>query len=136
MYENCYVLDTNIWISYFLSGRLNEFYQSVVKKRIKIFTSENLIEEIAEVLHRKKVAKYLIGFKEDYIDFHKSVCVTIHPRPAGIQLPDPDDDFLIDLAIEAKAKSIVTGDKKLLAVRKVSTVRFQSFSSFKKELVS
>ena len=135
MFPNRFILDTNIWISYFLNGTLDHFFNQALKKKLKIFTSDALIDELKEVIERRKISKYLIAPSKEYIDFHKNSCTRIkHVKTFYQGLPDADDNFLIDLALEAKASFIVTGDKKLLEVKRVLGVQFISLNSFEKKL--
>ena len=134
MHQNRYVLDTNIWISYFLNGQLLQFYEALSKNKIELFTSKFLVEEITEVIHRKKIAKYLASTPKVYIEFHKAICNKVDPPRLFTGLPDSDDNFLIDLAIQAQAPRIVTGDKKLLTVLRVGEVHFVSMNFFNKKL--
>lgn len=135
MDQNRYVLDTNIWISYFLNGELLQFSKALSRKKIELFTSKLVIEEITDVIHQKKIAKHLIGLLKEYIDFHEAICTIVGPPKVFFNgLPDPDENFLIDLAIEAKVPHIVTGDKKLLLVSKVAEVQFVSMNFFNTKL--
>jgi len=44
--------------------------------------------------------------------------------------PDPDDNYLFDLALQHQADYLVTGDKKLLAMDSVDDVRIISLRTF------
>lgn len=48
------VIDTNIWISYFISARADYLIKWVLNNDITIFSSDNLYAELYEVLQRPK----------------------------------------------------------------------------------
>ena len=51
------VLDTNIWVSYFIKARFDDLVNLIVDNELIVLTSVELIIELREVLGRKKFAK-------------------------------------------------------------------------------
>jgi predicted nucleic acid-binding protein len=51
----------------------------------------------------------------------------VSPRRRIRACRDPDDDYLLDLAVEAKATAIVTGDKDLLCLDPFRSVRIVGY---------
>lgn len=52
------VLDTNLWISYLISKRLERVEQLLANEKIVLLFSEALLSEFLEVAHRPKFRKY------------------------------------------------------------------------------
>jgi uncharacterized protein len=106
------VLDTNIWVSYFINARADYLAKYILEHDIKVFTSDELVEELREVLQRPKFK--LLFPVNDFIELHLSVCTKVNVSLQFNESPDPDDNFLFDLCIKSKTDYLVTADKRLL----------------------
>ena len=87
--------------------------------RLELITSPLLLQEIAMVLARPRLRKYLsaqeaLRFITDLAAQTTLVADPPAPHPAACR--DPDDDYLIALATASGADAIVTGDLDLIAV--------------------
>ena len=113
------VLDTNIVLSGFLwNGSPHQLWTAAQQGAIELFTSEELIDELQDMLSRPKCAKRLreIGLSANgLLSLYSKVALLVDPVPLPRLAPDPDDDVVIGTAIAAKADFIVTGDKPLLS---------------------
>jgi putative PIN family toxin of toxin-antitoxin system len=86
-----------------------------IDDRLEIVASPKVIAELRRVVMRPKfrrwfdeaVAKQLI----ERIELH----ATIHPDPPPLEgaTADPDDDYLVALAVAARVDAIVSGDRHL-----------------------
>jgi hypothetical protein len=114
------VLDTNIVLSGLLwNGAPRQFLKAAQQDSFELFTSALLIDELADVLSRRKCAKRLreMGLTaEQILMMYSRAASLVNPVPVPRLAPDPDDDAVIGTAIAAKAVLIVTGDKPLLSV--------------------
>ncbi|QQS30547.1 MAG: putative toxin-antitoxin system toxin component, PIN family [Sphingobacteriales bacterium] len=110
------VFDTNIWVSYIIKARLTDLTRLILDNDLTIYRSEKLTQELTEVISRKKFSGYLSLPIINYISFYKSLTKNIKPKIVYGNSPDPNDNFLFELAIAAKATHIVTGDKILSAL--------------------
>jgi len=110
------VFDTNIWVSYIIKARLTDLTRLILDNDLTIYRSEKLTQELTEVISRKKFSGYLSLPIIHYISFYKSLTKNIKPKIVYGNSPDPNDNFLFELAIAAKATHIVTGDKILSAL--------------------
>ncbi|KFC24566.1 putative toxin-antitoxin system toxin component, PIN family [Chryseobacterium sp. FH1] len=128
------ILDTNIWVSYFFNGKLNELSKIILDNELSVFTTSFLIDELKDVLSREKIKKKLKFSLDSYIDFHQQVTEHFQITEEFEGCPDPKDNFLFDLAIQSKAKTIVTGDKKLLDF-KTENISVISLSDFLQDLL-
>ena len=59
MNREVYILDTNIWISYLLSGKYHHLIELILRNNLEIVTCKGLIIELEQVLQRKKFKKYI-----------------------------------------------------------------------------
>lgn len=105
----------------------------VVDNNLIVYSSNELVAELTEVLGRAKFAKYLKLATTEYIDFHHDLVTHISVPLEYKGCPDPKDNYLFDLAIKTNS-IIVTGDKKLLAVSPLDGVELVSLTAFKSTL--
>jgi putative PIN family toxin of toxin-antitoxin system len=87
--------------------------------RIELITSPALLREIASVLARPRLRRYLsIEEAERFVaDLAGVTALTADPSsPHPAVSRDPDDDYLVALAHAADAETIVTGDADLLSL--------------------
>ncbi|MBU1821203.1 MAG: putative toxin-antitoxin system toxin component, PIN family, partial [Bacteroidetes bacterium] len=106
---------------------------------IEIYADENLITEISEVSQRDKFKKYVTGEEiELFVEIIIERLIIINPSTVVEDSPDPDDNYLLSIAIDAQAQYIITGDKKdLLALspyRGIQIVRLQTFLDILKQI--
>lgn len=109
------VIDTNIWVSYFISARAGYLIEWIVDHPVDVYTSDELSDEIREVLARPKFKKQFPFPVKDFIRLHKQACVTVKITRQYNLAPDPDDNFLFDLCEKVNADFLVTSDKKLIS---------------------
>lgn len=126
------VLDTNIWISYFMSAKHVDLVNVIFNNNLNIYTNDTLIAELEDVLGRPKIKKYLKVKVHELINFHRELCIFRRTIPIYNLSPDPNDNFLFDLAIQTNSKYVVTGDKTILAQKPIS---FQFISKSKFEIM-
>ena len=106
------VLDTNIWVSYFINARADYLIKWVLDHDVAVYTSNELIEELDEVLRRPKF-KTPIPI-DDFVELHKKVCTKVKATSVFNEAPDTEDNFLFDLCLKSDATHLVTSDRKLL----------------------
>ena len=117
------VLDTNIWISGLLWGGLaGKVLKLAELNQIKIIGSNNLVNEIYQTLQYPKLQSRLQFLGEtpeillEKVKFLVRICsITISLEVP--QLGDPNDVFILEIAICGNAKLIVTGDNNLLTLK-------------------
>jgi putative PIN family toxin of toxin-antitoxin system len=129
------VIDTNIWVSYFL-GDIDKLVTAVYDCELQIFTTQQLVDEIEDVLQRPKLKKYFGGNVRDCVKLHLSLCERL-PKKGMLksicqEAPDSSDNFLFDLCLAAKAKILVSGDKPLLEAGNIRGIQVKSWKAFKK----
>jgi uncharacterized protein len=109
------LVDTNVWVSAFITpgGPTARVLKAFLESRFVPVVSAALIEEIREVLLRDRIRRRyspndaLIAAFIEGLDLQ-----AIHVRPEGkLQLcRDPDDDFLLETAIQGNAHYAVSRD--------------------------
>lgn len=126
------IIDTNIWISYFLNQQFEDIAELILENDLIVFSSIDLIEELRNVLGRSKFKKQITLPIERYINFHKELVNIVNVKKIFLESPDPKDNFLFDLAIQTKSQILITGDKKLLAF-KTKNIDIISLTDFRKQ---
>lgn len=116
------VADANILVSAAL-GRSPEspsvrIIDAALDGRIELVMSPALLEEVADVLSRPRILTRLSA--EDarlfLADVAAQVVMLADPLDPPSVCRDPDDDYLVALAVIAGAEVLVSGDDDLLAV--------------------
>jgi uncharacterized protein len=118
------ILDTNLWIYFLISGKLDEIDNHILKGNLKVIFSQELIEEFTEVTSRPKFKKYFsfhdIANLLRLFDIYGEI---IHVTSRRNVCRDPKDNFLLDLAVDSKADYLVTGDNDLLVLQQVDNTK-------------
>jgi len=125
------VLDTNIWVSYFINARTDYLVGWIIDHDVTLYTSEELIIELEEVLKRPKFKKQFPFPVTDFIHLHKQICEEVKITRQYQLAPDKDDNFLFDLCRKADADCLVTSDKKLLNHSPSFTLDIITFTELK-----
>lgn len=113
-----YVFDTNVIISAILlkTGRPAKAVQYALKNG-KILLSIELMEELNEVLGRKKFNRYIT--REDREEFLATLverALLVDPVEEVRACRDPKDDKILELALSGGAEYIISGDLDLLVL--------------------
>jgi putative PIN family toxin of toxin-antitoxin system len=116
------VADANILVSAAL-GRSPEspsvrIVDAALDGRIELVMSPALLEETADVLSRPRIQRRLSAedAQQFLADLASQVVMLPDPSNPPSVCRDPDDDYLIALAVTGGADVLVTGDDDLLAV--------------------
>lgn len=136
MKRNKFVLDVNIWVSIIL-GKQTAWLVNVIENfKIEIVSSIELYSELKDVLNRPKFKKYVTPFDiNEALVLHTKLCKQFKNIKIVPTFTDSDDDYLLALAIKAKATYIVTGDKLILNTHIGNVITIISFSQFKSMLI-
>ena len=109
------VLDTNILIAALITKDTppDTIYQEWLHGKIEVVTSPEQISEIAAVLSRPRLLKYLHPDEASLLleNLDTRAIILNDPSPVNIS-PDPADNKILAVAIVAGADLIVSGDKK------------------------
>lgn len=126
------VVDTNVLISALLSETSLPAHLIALWRQGKfdLLTSAGQLNELMRVTRYPKIrARLAPALAGRLINELRDVAVIVDDRPAVAVSPDPNDDYLLAIAVAGAADFLVTGDKRdLLALRlyegtKIMTVR-------------
>lgn len=123
------VLDTNVALSAFLwRGTPFHLLDAIPRQpEARLFTSEALLEELADVLTRPAAAKRLAAIgrtaQQVLADYAKVADVVFPTAVPSVVSADPDDDQVIAAAVTAGAELIVSGDRHLLDLVRHGEIR-------------
>jgi putative PIN family toxin of toxin-antitoxin system len=117
------VVDTNLVVSAFLwQGTPGRFLEMAGEKQVRLFASRVMLDELADVLVRKKLAKSVVATGltvPQMLKAYRKVVTLVTARQLPQQVsPDADDDAVLAAAMAAKADLIVSGDRKHLLILK------------------
>ena len=126
-----FVLDTNTWIAIFINIETDWLQRYVIKNNIEIFIDSNLLIELMRVLEYHKIKRLLPFTTDFYTNFIQSITTHLIAEQFHIISPDPEDNYLFDIALHTNSKLLVTGEKVLLNWVE-SPVETISLSKFKK----
>jgi uncharacterized protein len=122
------VLDTNTVISGLLwKGAPRQILDLARSGSLTLFTSPELLAELANVLERKKFSARLVLAEtnvDELVYGYAALAKTI--RPAKIKpviKADPDDNKVLACAKAAKAEIITSGDDHLLNLKEYEGIR-------------
>ena len=128
---NKIVLDTNIVVSAVIStdGTPAKVFELLLSKQVVNYTSDEIIEEVVEVMDRPS-----LGLDKEYkkfiLDNFKLLSVKVKPTFDENAVPeDKDDDKFINCALTVKA-DIISGNKHLLKLKEYKGVKVYSAKAF------
>lgn len=125
------VLDTNIWISgIFFGGKLATVLDAWKKERFTaVFSQETFLELENKLIYwghklaaEKETAEYLLSINRHALFFYPQRNLRISR--------DPKDNKFLEVASEADAKYLVSGDKDLLELKTIGKTKIISPSIF------
>ena len=129
------IIDTNIWISYFLFNSFSNFEKILSNESIIIIACPELISEIRNVFKYPKFKKIATQKNiNSIIDLIIDRSFFINPEKQNIKSRDIKDNYLIDLAVTSKAKYLITGDNDLLTLKKIKKTKIYNIKDFIKIL--
>lgn len=125
------VCDTNVLVSGILfGGHARTILTAISRGRIDAFTTPALLNELRDVLTRRK-----FRLNTEQIDAimellrESLTCVSPLQSVSGV-VEDPDDDRVLEAAIASGSRLIVSGDNHLLQLAKWRSIRILSPADF------
>jgi putative PIN family toxin of toxin-antitoxin system len=128
------VLDTNVLISAIaFEGKPREVFSKVLKGQIQLAISEDILGEMEGVLSGKKF-KYPKGVVRSIRNALEDLAEFVIPQKEVKRIKkDPDDNRILECAVEAEAHFIISGDKHLLELKQYKNTRIITPSDYLKE---
>lgn len=128
------VIDTNLWISFILSGNFSKLDKVINDDSTVLLFSIELLEELTDVASRPKFRKYFPT--EDLI----SLLYQIEKNSEFINVVslveicrDPKDNFLLSLAQDGQATHLISGDKDLTDIGIYGKTVIQTIAEYLKD---
>jgi hypothetical protein len=129
------IIDTNVWISFLIGKELQNLKGLIVNDKIKIISTDQLINEIKLVTSRDKLKKYFNQDKvTDLISLLDILTHKVKLKKIDKICRDPKDDFLLALSKESKANYLITGDKDLLDIKVYVRTKIVTVKQFKERV--
>ena len=132
-----FVFDTNALISaHLVEGSASDRAYKYALKLGVIAVSDELMVEFIDVACRKKFDKYF-GSELERLSLAEKIeanAVLFTPEEKLIASADPDDNMILELAVESNASCIVTGDPHLRTLHPFRGIPILSPADFLKKL--
>lgn len=129
------VLDTNILVSAtFWIGASNKIIKNIENKEIQLILSSEIIQEFSDVLNYEEIQNKIKDKKlEMQYSVEKIISIATIIQPI-IQLnvieEDPDDNIILECAIEGNADYIISYDKCLLNLKEFKGIKILTPEEF------
>lgn len=125
------VLDTNTVVSgLFWKGAPRQILDLARSGTFTLFTSPDLLSELADVLGREKFSERLAlagTSVEELVFGYASLAKTVRPKKIAVVIKaDPEDDKVLACAKAAKAEIIASGDSHLLNLKEYEGIRIMT----------
>lgn len=134
------VLDTNILFSALISphGAPNEIYRAWRAAHFEIITSRLQLEEIRRASRYPKFKTILQPTKVGTMINNLQRAIILEHLKIELEAKDPNDAFLLAMALKGEADYLVTGDKRagLLELGHIGRARILTPSAFCCEVLS
>ena len=124
------VADTNILVSAIMFGGLpGQFLDRVSRGDFKLIVSTSLLDELEETLSVKfnRPVEQLVSIKKGLL----AVSEHVNPKIKIDAVPnDPDDNRVLECAVEGLADYIVSGDRHLLTLGSYQNISIMKVRDF------
>lgn len=130
------IVDTNLWISFLISKRIDRLQKLFNHSKIVLLFSEELLNELVEVSQKPKLQTFLT--KEKILEFIQIIRMNselVEVFSKNQYCRDKNDDFLINLALDGKADYLISGDKDILTLEDFPQTKILTFSAFELEVL-
>jgi len=125
------ILDTNLWISFLISKKLDFIDDLLIEGKIKLIFSRELIEEFLTVAKRPKFETYFSDDKvSDLLRLFDKYGKLIEVTSKINECRDLKDNFLLNLAVDSKADYLITGDSDLLVIKNIRKTKIMNWTDF------
>lgn len=111
------ILDTNVLLGALISsyGPLDAIYRAWRAARFDLITSAAKLDELRRVSRYPKLKTILPAHRVGTMinNMQRAIVLnTLPPLPKGVEVTDPNDTFLLAMALASRADYLVTGDRR------------------------
>jgi uncharacterized protein len=133
MRVNRFVLDNNIWISYFITNSQQRVIDIIERYEIDIFSCDELINEFKAVLEYAHLQKYKVNSQKAIKLLTDITTHFIIEYPLKNYIPgDADDNYIIALALQTSSGFVTSGDSHILSQKENQEARFRKLKIINK----
>jgi hypothetical protein len=131
------VLDTNVLVSAILfGGKPRQILEKAIRGKIRLCLSEAIPEELKGVLQRSKF-DYSPEMIQVILTELTGVSDFVNPsKTSNVVSEDPEDNRILECAVEAEANYIVTGDSHLLKLSRYRNIEVVNAVAFLEKVSS
>ncbi len=120
-----YVLDANIWISYFITQQELRLADIIFNNDLVIFYCDELLEELKRVLTYEHLKKYNIKWNK-VDNFIQASAVHFSITSIGKYIPsDENDNYVIALALQTNSGFVTSGDTHILSQKEILEQKYK-----------
>ena len=113
-------------------GKPQQLLEMGLAGEVRLFISDAIMDEMLEVLERKfKHPPERLAKEKAYI-----ASCTVHVEPMqtlDVVKDDPDDNRIVECAVESASEAIITNDKDLLRMKSYQGIRMMKVYEFLRE---
>ena len=131
------ILDTNVLLGTLISphGPLDAVYRAWRAARLELVTSSMQLDELRRASRYPKLKTILPAHRVGTMvnNMQRAIVLTqLPPLPDGIEATDPNDTFLLAMALGGEADYLVTGDRRagLLQLGRIGRTRIVTPAAF------
>lgn len=122
------ILDTNVLLGALISpfGPPDIIYRAWRAGRFELVTATEQLEELRRVSRYPKLKSILPAHRVGtLVNYMRSAIVleALPPLPAGLEANDPNDTFLLAMALASEADYLVTGDRRAELLQQIRVGR-------------
>ena len=132
------ILDTNIFFSAFVFDKRILRLVDYCFESYQIYTSVEILDEIQNVLSRKKtqtiIKNFDLAITQNFISKITDESLIKKPTKEIFLCRDPKDNKFLELAQEVQANYIITGDLDLLELKEFQQCKIMTPAEFINEL--
>ena len=125
-------VDTNVLISAVgWNGNERQVIEKALDGEVILIIGDKVIDEFDEVVQRQKFSFIDRSKIDSFLQLLSHFAEIVHPKEnVCLIAEDPDDDMVLESAIEGSVDVIVTGDKHLLRLGKFNGIPIVTASQF------
>jgi uncharacterized protein len=99
------IIDVNLWVSFAMGKSLDRLRLVLPHPSVQLFASDELNREIADVVQRPHLQKYLKATRvKEIFELLSQFAEYVRPTQVGnADFMDPKDNYLLNLAAEVNA---------------------------------
>lgn len=126
------IIDTNWWVSIALSKMRHEIINQVIlNDSFELYASRELDIEVMDMINKSHLKKlFRLNHYFEFLYYYAESTI-LFPITSKVTIcRDPDDNYLLALAKDAKANFLITGDKDLLSLKQFEQTLIVSLPEF------